>query len=161
MTAKTVPAAGTGGADAWHLNRERELAALRAEQVNIGKKINLLEQLMRLEQDYCQENTAAKPVALAKRKAPANKDRSQTIGQPQPSRLKDMQLPEILEAIGAQHNKAFKHEELTALVKATGYTSSSKNFSNMIYQCLQKLCKRGTFVKDAETRLYRYIGSEA
>lgn len=76
-------------------------------------------------------------------------------------RVKDMQLPDILESIGAQHNKAFKHEELAALVKATGYTSTSKNFSNMIYQCLQKLCKRNTFVKDPETRLYRYIGGDA
>lgn len=58
------------GVDNWHLNRERELAALRAEQANLGKRINLIEQLIQLERDYCPETQhAAQPAAPVERPA--------------------------------------------------------------------------------------------
>ena len=73
---------------------------------------------------------------------------------------KKMRLPALLTVLGQQNaGRALTYKELAQLVQDSGYASESKNFSNMVYQSLQKLVKRGLYTKNDETREYHFVGN--
>jgi hypothetical protein len=58
-------------------------------------------------------------------------------------------------------NRPLKLAEFVPLVREAGYTTKAKDFSNMVYQALLKLVRRGTLKKNAETREYACAGKKA
>ena len=86
-------------------------------------------------------------------KPAATRSRSASTNDP-----KRMALPALLEMIGQQQNKGIRYKDMAVLVKNSGYRSHSKNFSNMVYQALEKLVNKGRFQKDRETLEYTYAG---
>jgi hypothetical protein len=74
---------------------------------------------------------------------------------------KTADLPTLLETISQQVNRPLKLAELVTLVREAGYTTEAKDFSNMVYQALLKLVRRGTLTKNAETREYAWAGEKA
>jgi hypothetical protein len=132
---------------------DSEIAALKSEQNKIGKKIQLLEELKSLEIQHggSHEERESSP----KRRTPGRRRRSVGVAT---ETGKSMKLPALLENIGSQQNRSMKHDEITALVDAAGYKSNSSDLSNMVYQALQKLVKKGSFVKNTETREYQFVG---
>ena len=138
--------------------------ALKELEIDIDNKLKqkaLLEQLIALEAQHAGDgSTQTAPEAgqeQPKRKSrPARRRRPTASAE---SNNKQMKLPAVLTAVGQEHKgKKMKYEELAKLVQAAGYESHSQNFNNMIYQALQKLCKRKVFTKDSETREYEYVG---
>jgi len=69
---------------------------------------------------------------------------------------KRIELPNLLETIIQTHGKPMKHEELVVAARNAGYKSEAKDFSNMVYQCLVKLVKKGTLGKDNEGKNAEY-----
>ena len=126
------------------------------------KKVSLLKELIALEEEHGDvESKDASPRRILKAAKPKKTAKVKEKPAASNYRGKEVSLPELLERIGAQHKRSFRYEELAVLVMAAGYTSESEDFNNMIYQALQKLTKRGSFVKDADTRLYRYVGQKS
>lgn len=74
---------------------------------------------------------------------------------------KSLDLPTMLETIGEQVNKPLTVADFVTLVREGGYTTKAKDFPNMVYQALLKLCKKGTFKKNEETRAYEYVQKAA
>ena len=74
---------------------------------------------------------------------------------------KSVDLPTLLETIAQQVNRPLIIAEFVKLARESGYTTKSKDFSNMVYQAVLKLTKKGTFTKNAETRTYEYARNAA
>lgn len=160
---------------------QNELASLRDDQSNIAKRIKLLEEVIALEQEYAggvPVSTVA-PVSTAtvtveSRATPSGEVVSASLSRPKlPSRTarrkskgsksKQPNLPAVLEAIGAQHaSRSFDYRDLALIVQKSGkYKSESEDFSNMVYQSLTKLVKRGIYERNPETRQFRYVGGRS
>jgi hypothetical protein len=136
-----------------------ELVLLKAQHDKIGKKINCLEELVRLEEEHTIDTdvpTSYEDPVIFRGDNHVKVRRSRIVS-PVPSG-KSMKLPNLLETIGQQHPHSMKYEKLAELVLETGYKTNSGNLSNMVYQCLQKLCKRGVFTKNDSTREYQFSG---
>jgi hypothetical protein len=69
---------------------------------------------------------------------------------------KRIELPALLETIIQSHGKPMKHEELVVAARNAGYKTAAKDFSNMVYQCLVKLVKKGTLNKANEGKNAEY-----
>ena len=69
---------------------------------------------------------------------------------------KRIELPGLLETIIQNHGKPMKHEELVVAAREAGYKSDAKDFSNMVYQALLKMVKKGTLNKANEGRDAEY-----
>ena len=69
---------------------------------------------------------------------------------------KRIELPSLLQTIVQTHGKPMKHEELVVAARTAGYKSDAADFSNMVYQCLVKLVKKGTFAKANEGKNAEY-----
>lgn len=65
-----------------------------------------------------------------------------------------MELPDLLTVIAQEVKKPMQLADFLAVVLASGYQSEAKDKSNMVYQALNKLVKRGTLKKDTDTREY-------
>jgi len=74
---------------------------------------------------------------------------------------KSIDLPSILETIGQQVQKPLVLADFVTLAREAGYATKSKDFSNMVYQALLKLVKRGSFKKNEETRAYEFVQKAA
>lgn len=74
--------------------------------------------------------------------------------------VKGTDLPSLLQTIAQEEQKPLELADLVKLARQHGYTTKSKDFSNMVYQSTQKLVKQGVFVKD-ENRAYKYVGNNA
>ena len=70
---------------------------------------------------------------------------------------KAIDLPGLIETIGQQVHKPLTVADFVTLVLESGYTTKAKDFSNIVYQSLHKLVKRGMFVRNGETRAYEYV----
>lgn len=70
---------------------------------------------------------------------------------------KVIDLPGLIETIGQQVHKPLTVADFVTLVLESGYTTKAKDFSNIVYQSLHKLVKRGMFVRNGETRAYEYV----
>jgi hypothetical protein len=69
---------------------------------------------------------------------------------------KRLELPSLLQTIVQTHGKPMKHEELVVAARTAGYKSDASDFSNMVYQALVKLVKKGTFAKANEGKNAEY-----
>jgi|694.fasta_scaffold00185_49 hypothetical protein len=149
-----------------------ELNNLRAEHSKISKKISLLEDLIELENEHAfdaptsNENQSTSHRHENNPRIVANNDGSEPRRRGRPRKnpsdevaVKSLKLPNLLETIGQQHGKSMRYDDLAILVKSSGYKTNSKDFNNMVYQCLQKLCKKGVFVRNPETQEYHYAGN--
>lgn len=74
---------------------------------------------------------------------------------------KSVDLPTLLETIAQQTNRPLIIAEFVKLAREAGYSTRAKDFSNMVYQAVLKLTKKGTFKKNDETRTYEYVGNAA
>lgn len=74
---------------------------------------------------------------------------------------KQMDLPHLLETIAQEVGRPLKQSDFVTLVREAGYKSQAKDFSNMIYQSLLKLVKRGVLEKDSDNRTYTFSGKAA
>lgn len=156
---------------------QNQLNALKAEIETKSKQLALIEQLIALEAKHADDhdndfnghpvfgavidnsedegeehnNKPAKRKAATRTKA--HREFSESNGE------KKMRLPSLLVVLGQQNaGRALTYKELAEMVQASGYASESKNFSNMVYQSLQKLVKRGVYNKNEETREYHFVG---
>ncbi len=66
----------------------------------------------------------------------------------------DKELPDLLTAIAQEVGKPMRLPDYLAVVLASGYQSEAKDKSNMVYQALNKLVKRGTLVKNPDNGEY-------
>ena len=160
---------------------QNELVSLRDDQSNIAKRIKLLEEVIALEHEYAGgvpvstvASVSTATVTVESRATPSGEVVSASLPKPQrPSRTarrrskgsksKWPNLPAVLEAIGAQHaSRSFYYKDLALIVHESGnYKSESEDFSNMVYQCLTKLVKRGIYERNPETGLFRYVGGRS
>lgn len=74
---------------------------------------------------------------------------------------KSVDLPTLLETIAQQVNRPLLLADFVTLARQAGYTTKAKDFSNMVYQSVLKLVKKGLFRKNDETRAYEYVGKAA
>jgi hypothetical protein len=74
---------------------------------------------------------------------------------------KSVDLPTLLETIAQQVNRPLLLSDFVTLAREAGYTTKAKDFSNMVYQSVLKLVKKGLFKKNEETRAYEYVGKAA
>jgi len=74
---------------------------------------------------------------------------------------KSVDLPTLLETIAQQVNRPLLLADFVTLAREAGYTTKAKDFSNMVYQSVLKLVKKGLFKKNEETRAYEYVGKAA
>lgn len=74
---------------------------------------------------------------------------------------KSIDLPTLLETISQQVSRPLTCADFVTLVRESGYKTKAKDFSNMIYQALLKLIKRGKFKKNEETRAYEFVKNAA
>ena len=70
-----------------------------------------------------------------------------------PNAEKGPSLPSLLETIAKQQGKPLSQAEYVVAVREAGYASQAKDISNMVYQALRGLVKKGRFEKD-ETNGY-------
>jgi ribosomal protein S20 len=49
--------------------------------------------------------------------------------------------------------------EFVASAQRAGYVSEARDFSNMVYQAILKLVKKGVLTKDKRSRVYYVIGN--
>lgn len=100
---------------------------------------------------------ATTPVANDGQAAPKRRGRPpknpQAVAQPKEKRI---ELPGLLETIIQSHGKPMKHEELVVAAHNAGYKSDAKDFSNMVYQALLKMVKKGTLNKANEGKNAEY-----
>lgn len=145
-----------------------ELTTLRSQRDKLDKQIVLLEELVDLETQHgghhvrpvAARKPAARSTAFADKPKPRKaKKNNRQIGAAVSSDGKNIRLPQLLVSIGQQQSSPVKLEELCKLVKEHGYESNASNFSNMVYQSLQKLIKKGFFARNNETREYAFTGN--
>jgi hypothetical protein len=100
-----------------------------------------------------------KDKAVAKKKGPKTKAATSTDIDTK-IEAGDLDLPDLLTMIAQQVASPLKHLDFLKLVLASGYKPGgeglweAKDKSNMVYQSLNKLVKRGTLKKDPDSREY-------
>jgi len=97
--------------------------------------------------------TAAPVVADAPKRRGRPKKNPDAVAVPKEKRI---ELPGLLETIIQSHGKPMKHQELVVATRNAGYKSKARDFSNMVYQCLVKLVKKGTLKKANEGKDAEY-----
>lgn len=141
----------------------------------LQEKVGLLERLAEIEEQGGANGVAAvaapeapKPAAAGQQKAATKKTTKAAAAPKAADRAgvptddgKVMDLPTLLETIGQQVNKPLQLADFVTLVREAGYTTKAKDFTNMVYQALLKLVKRGKFERNPETRAYQYVGQKA
>lgn len=149
-----------------------ELEALAQKAQNLELRIGLLQKLRELELEEAGVVTTAPATATATAvpaQAPVKRGRPKAAAKPKTGQKagvpagdgKTIDLPTLLETIGQNLNKPLALADFVTLVRESGYTTKAKDFSNMVYQALLKLVKRGKFKKNDETRCYEYVPAKA
>lgn len=150
---------------------DKELETLHRDSELLQEKIGLLQRLREIDLQRnggaaaavtAQAPTVAQVPTQAQAPAPKKKGRPKQVKAGVPAGDgKTVDLPTLLETIGQQVNKPLTLADFVTMVRQAGYETKAKDFSNMVYQALLKLCKRGKFKKNDETRSYEYIGNKA
>lgn len=102
-----------------------------------------------------------KSAAAKKKKGPKTKAAASTTSTDTKIEAGDLDLPDLLTMIAQQVASPLKHPDFLKLVLASGYKSEAKDKSNMVYQSLNKLVKRGTLTKDPDSREYNLVADAA
>lgn len=149
------------------------LEVLTRQAERLQERIGLLNRLRELELEDAAVTVTAAPATQAKTAAPAQTApvaATKKRGRPKQTGAKagvptgdgkTIDLPTLLETIGQNLNKPLALPDFVTLVRESGYSTKAKDFSNMVYQALLKLVKRGKFKKNDETRCYEYVGKAA
>jgi len=148
---------------------QNQLNALKIEIETKSKQLALIEQLIALEAKHTHgEDVKDLPVfgATANDSDEDNEKTSKRrvanlskLRRELSDNEKNMKLPSLLIMLGQQNaGRSVTYKELAEMVQESGYSTESKNFSNMVYQSLQKLVNRGFYTKNDETREYQYVG---
>jgi len=153
---------------------DAELEALARKGQNIELRIGLLQRLRELDLEEAgvvvpattvkevPGNAGTAPTAAKRGRPKAVKTTTKTAKAGVPAGDgKTIDLPTLLETIGQNLNKPLALADFVTLVRESGYTTKAKDFSNMVYQALLKLVKRGKFKKNDDTRCYEYIAQAA
>lgn len=74
---------------------------------------------------------------------------------------KSVDLQSLLQTIAQETAKPLMIKDFVALSLQSGYTTKAKDFSNIVYQSVLKLVKKGVFRKDSETRAYEFVKDAA
>lgn len=74
---------------------------------------------------------------------------------------KSVDLQSLLQNIAQQTDKPLMIKDFVSLSLQSGYTTKAKDFSNIVYQSVLKLVKKGVFRKDSETRAYEFVKDAA
>ena len=74
---------------------------------------------------------------------------------------KSIDLPTLLVSLAQNVNKPLLLADFVTLAREAGYTTKAKDFSNMVYQAVLKLVKKGLFKKNDETRAYEFVKAAA
>ena len=74
---------------------------------------------------------------------------------------KSVDLPTLLVTLAQDVNKPLLLPDFVTLAREAGYTTKAKDFSNMVYQAVLKLVKKGVFKKNDETRAYEFVKAAA
>ena len=143
---------------------DADLEALTRQAERLQQRIGLLQALRDLDLEEAGVTAAPAKTGPVQAAAPVQKKR----GRPKATKAgvptddgKMIDLPTLLETIGQNLNKPLALPDFVTLVRESGYTTKAKDFSNMVYQALLKLVKRGKFKKNDETRCYEYVGKAA
>lgn len=144
---------------------DKALESLHREAELVQERISLISRLREIDLERLGFQVAPVPKAAVEPKTV----KAATPGQaqdkaPAPAGGEDgktVDLPTLLETISQQVNKPLKQADFVTLVREAGYTTKAKDFSNMVYQALLKLVRRGTLKKNAETREYACAGEKA
>ena len=133
---------------------DKELESLNREAELVQERVGLIKRLREI--DLHGQGFQVAPLQQA-----AVKPTRVKAATPAPAQANALALPNLLETISQQMNKPLKLADFVTLVREAGYTTEAKDFSNMVYQALLKLVRRGTLKKNAETRGYVYAGEKA
>ena len=105
---------------------------------------------------------AAPQVEGAKRRGrpPLTEEQKLERDQNKKEGVKSIDLPSLLETIGQEQQKPLAQHEFVTLALEAGYLSKAQDFSNIVYQALVKLVKKGTFKKvvgEEKQPQYEYV----
>jgi len=156
-----------------HLERAGILARLEEINAQLGTKTVVVTASKAADSKAAAPNASATETPKRRGRPPKSKEVTAVPvdGQPIPKRRgrppknpnaiaapkgKRIELPGLLETIIQSHGKPMKHEELVVATRNAGYKSNAKDFSNMVYQCLVKLVKKGTLKKANEGKDAEY-----
>jgi hypothetical protein len=143
---------------------DKELESLNREAELVQEQIGLMNRLREIDLERQGFQAPVQQAAVEPRTVKAATPAQPQAKAPTPAGSGDgktADLPTLLETISQQVNKPLKHMDFVTLVREAGYTTKAKDFSNMVYQALLKLVKRGTLKKNAETREYACAGEKA
>lgn len=116
----------------------------------LDKKKLLLDGLQR-KRERLQQELAGVETRIAQIVAPPPVEPPPRKSQPRPRN--DRKLRDIVTELLKANKKGLHLNDITDRVLATGYKVSSANFSNTVYQCLNR--REDLFAYDSTSRLYR------
>lgn len=142
-----------------HTQWSSEIDSLMAEKAKIEKKINLLQQLRLLENEYATNSPVEHSDVPSEPSIRRGRPRKSEAVAGATKESKSMKLPALLKTLG-QQNPKMTHNQITKMVHDYGYETKSSNLSSMVYQQLLRLVKKEIFSYDKETREYTYNGQD-
>lgn len=142
-----------------HTQWSSEIDSLMAEKAKIEKKINLLQQLRLLENEYATNSPVEASDVPSEPSVRRGRPRKSETVVSATKEGKSMKLPALLKTLG-QQNPKMTHNQITKMVHDYGYETKSSNLSSMVYQQLLRLVKKEIFSYDKETREYTYNGQD-
>lgn len=155
--------------------------AVLAEKIKqaelLQEEIGLLQRVQEIELERNGKVAASKSTRTTKSTKIAVKDKSKYVkaeggkrrGRPPGSKNvksandsndddgKSIDLQSLLSTIAQQTGKPLLIKDFVALALESGYTTKAKDFSNIVYQSVLKLVKKGVFQKNTETRAYEFV----
>jgi len=147
--------------------REIELERIGLPEHKLKNEAKILDVQILEVQDSKPKNRLVRPVSSSSSEMEVNGIKKRGRGRPKGSRNvkntdgKSISLENLLENIAREVKKPLLQKEFVALVNQAGYSSGSKKFSNVVYQSLLKLVKKGRFVKDEATKTYEFVAEDA
>ena len=145
-----------------------QLEKLVRDAERIQERIGLLQRLRELDLEEAGVVTTVTTAPVATQAPAQTQEAPKKRGRPKTVKTeattgegKSVDLPTLLETIGQNVSRPLTQAEFVTLCRESGYTTKAKDFSNMVYQALLKLVKKGKFKKNDETRQYEYVRAAA
>jgi hypothetical protein len=90
-------------------------------------------------------SATATPPRRGPGRPPKNRDAVVVVGK---SDDKSPDLPTLLTKIAADAKRPLKISDFVSLARSSGYKTAARDFGNMVYQALLKLCKKNVLSKN-------------